>query len=47
MNLMNDLLLRRCHEAVDFQQLLPESPALRTDPNATATNMELARLFAR
>ena len=45
MDFMDDSLLGSYHEFVDFQELLPKSPALRTDPNTTATNVELARLL--
>jgi hypothetical protein len=46
MDLANDSLLHRCHESVDFQELLPKSPGLHTDPNSTAIDTELARLLS-
>jgi hypothetical protein len=42
---MNELLPRRCPECVDLQELFPESPSLRADPDAAQTNVELARPF--
>jgi len=46
MDLMDDSLLGRCHQLVDFHELLLQSPARGTDPNATAINVKSARLFA-
>ena len=46
MDLMNEPLPRRCHECVDLQELFPESPSLRADPDAAASDTEPARLFA-
>jgi hypothetical protein len=46
MDLMDDSLLCRCHEAVDFQELRSEPPRKHTDPNSTTLETALTRPFS-